>query len=53
MEKYYYIDLGATPCAKVYEKTEPLQVLPKNWQEISAEQFKEITGTIQQIPNAR
>lgn len=44
MKKYYYINICATPCAKVYAETEPRTELPKHWREISEEQYKEFTA---------
>lgn len=46
MTKYYYIDLAATPFTKVHIYDERLKQLPKYWQEITKEEYEELTNEL-------
>lgn len=48
--KYYY--RKNTPFITVYEKDEPLEVLPRFWEEITEEEYREILNQDWEIPNA-
>ena len=43
MKKYYYIDLAATPFAKVHIYDKHMKELPKYWEEITKEEYEELT----------
>ena len=50
MKKFYYINLAATPFAKVYETDAKIENLPKYWKEIDCEQAKNYN--VQKMENA-
>lgn len=52
MQKYYYLNACATPCAKVYAEAEPLAELPKHWRQITEEEYKAFTAEIWEVENA-